>query len=1272
MGLINCCLLAFFLICLSLTEAILQKGCVQVTLKSKPARPDSRILRDSSGAVREVVKVKVWDQISKLPCVEWVNYFYYGNIIIAKDGCAATFKVCYKPPQPATTPAPLTTIQPGCDFVQLLSSKNKKALVRFPDVTISSMTLIRQFSSSKVDCIIRRTFGFRANRAVARKGCRGLFQVCFDTAQLTTVSPETCKKFKILKPTRITVRDSNSQPATISSVVLEREISKHVCREGVNYFFRGSTFIVRGGCKGVFTVCYTENTTPAPLTTTQAPITCKKIDVRSRGSRPRRVDVTDSNGDPVIIVKVHVWDQISKVKCRQGVNFFVGESSITARNGCQATFKVCYRPAPPVPVTLTTPAPDTCKKFKILKPTRITVRDSNSQPATISSVVLEREISKHVCREGVNFFFRGSRFIVRGGCKGVFTVCYTENTTPAPLTKTQAPITCKKIDVRSRGSRPRRVDVTDSNGDPVIIVKVHVWDQISKVKCRQGVNFFVGESSITARNGCQATFKVCYRPAPPVPVTLTTPAPDTCKKFKILKPTRITVRDSNSQPATISSVVLEREISKHVCREGVNFFFRGSRFIVRGGCKGVFTVCYTENTTPAPLTTTQAPITCKKIDVRSRGSRPRRVDVTDSNGDPVIIVKVHVWDQISKVKCRQGVNFFVGESSITARNGCQATFKVCYRPAPPVPVTLTTPAPDTCKKFKILKPTRITVRDSNSQPATISSVVLEREISKHVCREGVNFFFRGSRFIVRGGCKGVFTVCFTENPATPTPLTTEAPEPKCKRVTVRRGRVNVTDADGRPVNIVKVKVWDQISVIKCVRGVNYFVSDSAITVRQGCQATFKVCFFSIATTPVPLTTAPPVQCKIHKVLTPTRKNIVDDNNNPVTIEKVVLVREISKHVCQQNTNYFFRDSRFVVKHGCKGIFKICFTPTQTTPAMLTTTTAAPQPKCKKVTVKSKGKKPARADILDSNGNPVHIASVGVWDQISKVKCIKWVNYFYSEFFIIVKKGCQATFKVCYVEKTPPTTPAFLTTTTGGPKCRKYTLEGPVKKELHDSRGEPAVITDLKLVRDFTKGGCVESKTFRVSGSTIRIGSYCKGVFLVCYLPAPPPTTTAQLTTANPEEKCRKYTIAVPTTRELLDADKNPAVITRVDLVKEVQNGRCIRDVNFMFSGSTLTVRGTCKGVFLVCIVPGPQQLTTAPPRPTRECQKINLDGTGSKPDIKTISSSNGRRITIKSIRLIKEISKNVCKEWVNFFASGNTVIAKKGCKGKFKVCYDVL
>ena len=80
---------------------------------------------------------------------------------------------------------------------------------------------------------------------------------------------EICKKFKILKPTRVTVGDSNSQPATISSVVLEREISRHVCQEGVNYFFEGSEFVVKGGCKGVFTVCYTvKKTTPAPLTTT--------------------------------------------------------------------------------------------------------------------------------------------------------------------------------------------------------------------------------------------------------------------------------------------------------------------------------------------------------------------------------------------------------------------------------------------------------------------------------------------------------------------------------------------------------------------------------------------------------------------------------------------------------------------------------------------------------------------------------------------------------------------------------------------------------------------------------------------------------------------------------------------------------------------------------------------------------------------------------------------------------------------------------------------
>ena len=80
---------------------------------------------------------------------------------------------------------------------------------------------------------------------------------------------EICEKYKVLKPTRQTVTDSNSQPGDITSVVLVREISYYKCQEGVNYFFEGSEFVVNGGCKGVFTVCYTvRKTTPAPLTTT--------------------------------------------------------------------------------------------------------------------------------------------------------------------------------------------------------------------------------------------------------------------------------------------------------------------------------------------------------------------------------------------------------------------------------------------------------------------------------------------------------------------------------------------------------------------------------------------------------------------------------------------------------------------------------------------------------------------------------------------------------------------------------------------------------------------------------------------------------------------------------------------------------------------------------------------------------------------------------------------------------------------------------------------
>ena len=87
-----------------------------------------------------------------------------------------------------------------------------------------------------------------------------------------------------------------------------------------------------------------------------------------------------------------------------------------------------------------------------------------------------------------------------------------------------------------------------------------------------------------------------------------------------------------------------------------------------------------------------------------------------------------------------------------------------------------------------------------------------------------------------------------------------------------------------------------------------------------------------------------------------------------------------------------------------------------------------RPKCKKVDVESKGLQPGRVDVTDADGNPVEIVHVYVWDQISEKKCVEWFNFFYFESYIIAKKGCQATFKVCYKEKKQTTTAAPLTTT----------------------------------------------------------------------------------------------------------------------------------------------------------------------------------------------------------------------------------------------------
>ena len=79
------------------------------------------------------------------------------------------------------------------------------------------------------------------------------------------------------------------------------------------------------------------------------------------------------------------------------------------------------------------------------------------------------------------------------------------------------------------------------------------------------------------------------------------------------------------------------------------------------------------------------------------------------------------------------------------------------------------------KVLKVLKPTRKTIRDTNGNPATITRVELWREFSKHVCQLGVNFFSRGAVFVVRGGCKGIFKICYAQTPTTQAPLTTAAP-----------------------------------------------------------------------------------------------------------------------------------------------------------------------------------------------------------------------------------------------------------------------------------------------------------------------------------------------------------------------------------------------------------------------------------------------------------------------------------------------------------------
>ena len=87
---------------------------------------------------------------------------------------------------------------------------------------------------------------------------------------------------------------------------------------------------------------------------------------------------------------------------------------------------------------------------------------------------------------------------------------------------------------------------------------------------------------------------------------------------------------------------------------------------------------------------------------------------------------------------------------------------------------------------------------------------------------------------------------------------------KCVQITLKSiyGKPEskvVVDKDNAPQKIKDISVWDQISALKCVDGINFFHYSHFLIVKGGCAATFKVCYEKtpVVTTAAPLTTIQP-------------------------------------------------------------------------------------------------------------------------------------------------------------------------------------------------------------------------------------------------------------------------------------------------------------------------------------------------------------------------------------------------------------------------------
>ncbi|CAG5129010.1 unnamed protein product, partial [Candidula unifasciata] len=878
--------------------------------------------------------------------------------------------------------------------------------------------------------------------------------------------------------------------------------------------------------------------------------------------------------------------------------------------------------------------------------------------------------------------------------------------------------TCRFISLSSIQKRRFSLMVTNVKGEDVALRSVQLARQLSEVPCVLKRTFDYEGSYVESSGGCIGIFRICYNTED---VNFT--AREEIAMFSYISEPdkyKLTVKD---RPVIIRDMILVEQISEIACVFGDSYFFNGSTLYAKDGCKGVFRICYVakEDQTVAPtLGVTPTEPVCLNVTLRDTGSDRSVHTLTSNSSYPLQVVSMELIKPLSFVQCTKWVNYYFEGNMVLSKGGCWGEFEVCYLENVTVLSEITTePEGQTCRFISLSSIQKrlfgLMVTDVRGENVVLRSVQLARQLSKTPCVLKRTFDYEGSYVESSGGCIGIFRICYDIEDVNFTarkyffvcgrgaewsrclvsPRVLEIPRSKIAMFSYisESDKYKLTVKD-RTVIIRAMILVEQISEIACVFGDSYFFNGSTLYAKDGCKGIFRICYVAkedqkvaptLGVTPTGKRDINPTKCVRTSKLTsslrlPVKKTFIDSEGNPLIIVSVKVVEQLSQAKCTKSNTFFVEQYTLWVTNGCKAVFQACVksapeettTPATTTGKSICLSIPVVQSgqQCENIKLTSTPKLPVKKTFIDSEGNPLHIVSVKLVEQLSQTKCVEGHTFEVYQYAFRVLGGCKAVFKVCLESAVQETTTTA--TTTGKIIC--LTPKLPVKKTFIDSEGNPLHIVSVKLVEQLSQTKCVEGHTFEVYQYAFRVLGGCKAVFKVCLESAVQETTTTATTTE--DMKCENIKLMsqpkLPVKKTFIDTEGNPLPIISVKLVEQISQTKCVEGHTFSVYEYALRVTDGCKAVFQVCIDAAVGEMTTQANPTGEECMRLEMDSSKSRKlkQIRIVDRKSRKPVRITSVDVDKQMTDIPCQPGETFEYEDNSVRVTGGCGAMFKVCYE--